>query len=164
MSGNPRALVSAIRRAYGLGLALGLGLPALVAGIMLSGRVAPGDLGSRDLLLQVGYLFTGLLFLGAAWVVWRRGKVLAAFKALPEEHRPGAVLREVLLYSAILAAGSLLGLAYWRLAGLQAARHAWGFVLISPGLCLALVPRPKPWMKALEGEGYAEAFRRGEGA
>jgi hypothetical protein len=151
MIGGTDPLGSACRMAYGLGLALCLGTPALIAGLLLSGAVPPGTEVPEGIYQQLGYLFTGLVFLSAAWVWWRSGGVLRTFKELPESRRPQVVLREGLLYAAIFEVSSLCGLVYWILVGAHAARHAWGFILLTPGLFLALVPRADRWRKALEG-------------
>jgi hypothetical protein len=60
------------------------------------------------------------------------------------------ILREVLVYAALFEASSLCGLVYWTLVGAQAPRHAWGFILLTPALFLALVPRARRWRQALE--------------
>jgi hypothetical protein len=98
----------------------------------------------------VGYLFTGLVFLSGAWVWWRSGRALREFKDLPEGRRPAAILREGLLYAVAFEASSLCGLVYWILVGSHAARHVWGFLLLTPLLFLALVPRFDRWAKSLE--------------
>ena len=144
-------LRAAHRQAYLLGLSLCVGTPVLVAALMLSGGVPAGEQRPEGAMLQVGTLFTGLVFLGGAWCLWRFGRVLAGFRSLAPERRPGVVLREILVASAILEASCLLGLAWWALVGAHAARQAWAFVALSPGLFLALVPRASRWERALEG-------------
>lgn len=137
--------------AYALGLALCLGTPGLIAVLLLSGVVPPGTHAPEGIYQQVGYLFTGLVFLSAAWVWWRSGRLLNEFKAMPEAQRPSVVLREGLLYAAVFESSSLLGLVYWILVGAHAARHAWGFILLTPVLFAVLVPRYDRWAKSLEG-------------
>lgn len=144
------AFLQACRRLWGRGALVGLGLPALSALLMLSGAVPPGDQPPEGPVLQLGHTFTGLVFLSAAWLLGRRGRILAAFPALPEGDRLRTVRRETLLFATLAGSGSLLGLAYWALAGRLAARHAAGFVLLAPLLFLALAPRPARWRKALE--------------
>lgn len=151
MSGPNDALRSAHRLAYGLGLAMCLGTPGLIAILLLSGVIPPGRQPPDEAVQQIGYLFTGLVFLSAAWAWWRFGRTLRSFKALPEARRPAVLLRECLLSAAVFEASCLLGLAYWILAGGHAARHAWGFILLTPLLFGALVPRFGRWAKALEG-------------
>lgn len=150
MSSVVNPLASAARIAYGLGLAICFGTPGVIAMLLLSGAIAPGTQMPEGLVQQVGYLFTGLVFLAAAWVWWRRGGLLRSFKQLPTDRQPAMVIRETILYAAAFEASSLCGLVYWTLVGAHAARHVWGFVLLTPILFLALVPRPDHWARALE--------------
>jgi protein-S-isoprenylcysteine O-methyltransferase Ste14 len=138
------------RLAYGLGLALCLGTPGLISVLLLTGTIPPGSQAPEGFYQDLGYLFTGLVFLTAAWVWWRSGQALRAFKALPKAQQAAFVLRESLLYAAVFEASSLLGLVYWILVGSHAARHAWGFIVLTPVLFAALVPRYDRWEKALE--------------
>lgn len=133
-----------------LGMALCLGTPALVAVLVLSGTVPPGRESPEGICQQVGYLLTGLVFLSAAWVWWRSGKILGGFRELPEASRPAMILRESLLYAAAFEVSCLCGLAYWMLVGAQAVRHVWGFILLTPVLFLALMPGYDRWAKQLE--------------
>ncbi|MFN7956905.1 MAG: hypothetical protein U0P46_01055 [Holophagaceae bacterium] len=151
MSGGTEALRAAHRRGHLLGLALCLGTPALVGGLILSGAVPPGQEASEGLYQQVGYLFTGLVFLAAAWVWWRSGRKLGAFRSLAEGERPATVFRESLLYATAFEVSSLCGLAYWALVGTHGGRHVWGFILLTPVLFLTLVPRYDRWAQQLEG-------------
>lgn len=138
------------RMAYGLGLGLCLGTPGLIALLILSGAIPPGPQAPEGIYQELGYLFTGLVFLSAAWVWWRSGRALRTFQALSAPQRPAFVLTETLLYAAAFESSSLLGLVYWALVGSHAARHAWGFIVLTPVLFAALVPRPDRWEKALE--------------
>jgi len=151
VSGGTEALRSAHRMGRLLGMALCFGTPAVIAALILSGTVPPGRESPVGIFQQVGYLLTGLVFLSAAWVWWRSGRVLSGFRALPEAERPTRVLRESLLYAAAFEVSSLCGLAYWVLVGTQATRHVWGFILLTPVLFLALVPGYDRWAKQLEG-------------
>ena len=151
MSSGSEAIRKAYRRAWTLGLGLCLGTPAIIATLILLKLVPAGIQAPDGLTLQVGYLFTGFVFLSAAWIWWRMGQVLQGFKDLPEARRPAVVLRECLLGAAIFEVSSLLGLVYWLLVGAMSPRHAWGFILLTPVLFLGLVPRLDRWMKALEG-------------
>ena len=137
--------------AYALGLALCFGTPGLIAVLLLSGVVPPGTETPDGIYQQLGYLFTGLTFLSVAWVWWRSGRQLSEFKALPPGQRPSVILREGLLYAAVFEASSLCGLVYWILVGSHAARHAWGFILLTPVLFITLVPRYDRWVKSIEG-------------
>ncbi len=150
MSGGPEALRSAVRTGHLLGMALCFGTPVLVAALILTGTVPPGREPLGGISQQVGYLLTGLVFLSAAWVWWRSGRVLGGFRELPDASRPSTVLRESLLYAAAFEVSSLCGLAYWMLVGAQAVRHVWGFILLTPVLFLALVPGYDRWAKPLE--------------
>jgi hypothetical protein len=133
-----------------MGLVLCLGTPGLIAVLMASGLVPAGSSAPEGLFLQAGYLFTGLVFLSATWVWWRSDQVLRTFKALPECQRPGVILRECLFYAVAFEASSFCGLIYWVLVGQQGLRHACGFLLMTPLLFLALVPRYARWSKAQE--------------
>lgn len=151
-NGSQRApLRAAHRMAYVMGLALCLGTPALIAGLLVSGLVPPGVQAPEGTYLQLGYLFTGIVFLSATWVLWRSGRVLRGFRQLTEAQQPQVILRESLIYSAIFESSAILGLIYWMLVGTHAARHAWGFIVLTPVLFFCLVPRGERWMKALEG-------------
>jgi hypothetical protein len=150
VNGATGTLRSAHRMAYGLGLLLCVGTPGLIAALLGSGAIPPGTQVPEGTFQQIGYLFTGLVFLATAWVWWRSGQVLREFKALPEPSRAAVLLREGLLYAAVLETSSLCGLVYWILVGGHAARHAWGFILLTPLLYLALMPRYDRWAEALE--------------
>lgn len=145
------ALESACRRARLLGGLVAVGLPALAAGLAFGGIVPPGAHSPEGSFLSLGHTFTGLVFLSAAWILWRRGRVLATFHKVEASLRPRVVLRESLMYAALAGASSLYGLIYWSLVGLHAARHAVGFIALGPVLFLVLLPRPEAWRKALEG-------------
>jgi hypothetical protein len=152
----PGPLRAASRQALLVGLALCLGTPALIGGLVLSGLVPPGDQRPEGSYLQIGHIFTGLVLLSAAWVLWRRGTVLRTFRQVPEARRPAQVQRETLLYAALFELSSLYGLVYWLLVGKHAARHVFGFIILTPLLFLGLVPRLGHWVKALEpGPGEA---------
>jgi protein-S-isoprenylcysteine O-methyltransferase Ste14 len=138
------------RTAYGLGLALCVGTPVLIALLLLSGAIPPGTQAPEGIYRDLGYLFTGLVFLATAWVWWRSGRALREFKTMPKPQRAAFILSESLLYAAAFESSSLLGLVYWALVGSHAARHAWGFIVLTPVLFAALVPRYDRWEKALE--------------
>ncbi len=150
MNGLIAELRARHRTAYGLGLALCFGTPGLIAMLILSGVVPPGTQAPLGFYQDLGYLFTGVVFLSAAWVWWRSGRALRAFRTLPESQRAAFVLSESLLYAAAFESSSLLGLVYWALVGSHAARHAWGFIVLTPVLFAVLVPRCDRWEKALE--------------
>ena len=148
MSGASGSLARACRQARLAAFLLCGGTSALTAGLALSGLVPPGGHRPEGPLLQLGQAFTGLILLSAAWVVWRRGRVMDGFAALPEAQRPQVVVRETLRFAALFALGGFCGLAYWGLVGQHAARHALGFILLPPILCLAFLPRRDRWEKA----------------
>ena len=150
MNGTAKALRSAHRMGYGLGLILCFGTPGLIAVLMRSGVLPPGTQVPEGIFQQIGYLLTGLVFMTTAWVWWRSGKVLREFKMLPEARRSAVILQEGLLYAVVLETSSFCGLVYWILVGHHGARHAWGFILLTPVLYLALMPRYDRWAKALE--------------
>jgi len=145
------ALDTAAQTAQVLGLALGFGSPLIVAGLMFSGAIPAGQFWPLETTRQVGYLFTGLVLLAAAWSNWRSGQVLAGFKNLQAGQWAPVLLRETLIYAVLSELSCILGLVYWVVAGVTAARHAWGFVLLTPLLSLAIVPRKARWKQALEG-------------
>ncbi len=152
MSDPLTPLRSAHRGAYGVGLALCLGTPVLIALLILSGVVPPGTQAPVGFLEQVGYLFTGVVFLASSFTWWRLGQVLRGFKELPERQRAQVLLRESLVATATCESSSLLGLAYWCLVGNHGTRHVWGFILLTPILFLALVPRLERWVQALDAD------------
>jgi hypothetical protein len=146
----PESLRTACRLARMVGLALCVGTPVLIGGLILSGLVPAGEQLPEGTYLQLGHVFTGLVFLSAAWVLWRRGTMLKAFHQTPEPRRAGVVLRETLLYAALFELSSIYGLVYWILVGKHAGRHVFGFIILSPLLYLVLAPRLGHWLKALE--------------
>jgi F0F1-type ATP synthase membrane subunit c/vacuolar-type H+-ATPase subunit K len=151
VKGTADPIRSAHCLAYGLGLALCLGTPGLIAVLLVSGTVPAGIQPPEGIFQQLGYLFTGLVFLSASWVWWRSIHALRTFKDLPEDRRPSMILREGLIYAVVFESSSLYGLVYWVLVGSHAPRHVWGFILMTPLLFLALFPRYTRWAKALEG-------------
>ncbi|WP_257312367.1 hypothetical protein [Geothrix fuzhouensis] len=150
MNDAPISLRSACHLARLVGLALCIGTPVLIGGLILAGLVPPGEQLPEGTYLQLGHVFTGLVFLSAAWVLWRRGTMLKAFHQVSEPRRAGVVLRETLLYAALFELSSIYGLVYWVLVGKHSARHAFGFIILSPLLFLVLAPRLGHWRKALE--------------
>ncbi len=151
MPDKPEALAAAYRNARRMGWILCGLWPGVLAALLLGGVVRPGTNRVQGAYQQLGYLFTGLVFLSAAWAWWRSGRVLGELKALPPSQRPAVVFRECLVYAVVFETSSLCGLIYWSLVGAHAARHAWGFILLTPMLFLALVPSSDRWRKAAEG-------------
>lgn len=144
-------LEKAYRVSLFVGMAMGFLSPLIISGLLLTGAVPAGRLLAPELIQQVGYLFTGLVFLAGAWSFWRSGRVLAGFRKVDPQRRPSVLLRTSLLFAALSELSCILGLIYWILAGAVAGRHAWGFLLLTPLLFLGVVPRKARWMKALEG-------------
>ncbi|HEX4844718.1 MAG TPA: hypothetical protein VFV26_00775 [Geothrix sp.] len=144
------SLAVAHRQASLVGWALCAGTPALIGGLILSGMVPAGEHRPEGVYLQLGYAFTGLVFLAAAWVLWRRGTVLRDFHRVPGPRQAPILLRETLLYAALSELSSFYGLVYWILVGRHGERHVFGFVLLAPILFLALAPRLDQWVKAAE--------------
>ena len=149
MNESSDALRAAHRLAYGLGLGLCLGTSGLITLLLRTGVLPPGTEAPVGTYLQLGYLFTGIVFLSATWVWWRRAQSLRGLKDLPEAQRPARIFHECLLYAAVFEASCLCGLIYWLLVGAQASRHAWGFILMTPLLFLTLVPSYRRWEQAL---------------
>ena len=152
MNAPASSLRLAHRLAYSLGALLCFGTPGMIAVLVLLRVVPPGGQAVAGSIQQVGYLLTGLVFLSAAWVWWRRGRALAGFASAPEAARPGILMRETVVYAGALETSSLCGLVYWLLVGTQALRHVWGFILLTPLLFLVLVPRYDHWQ-----QGQADA-------
>lgn len=142
----PEAVRSAHRLSYLMGLGMCLGTPSVVGALILLRVIPPGTAPVEGLILQVGYLLTGLVFLAAAWVWWRSGRMVAGFQQLPAAQQPPLLLREGLAYAAACEVSCLCGLVYWALVGTQATRHVWGFIALTPVLFLTLVPRLSRWV------------------
>lgn len=146
MNGAPEPLPAVCRRARLVGFSICLGTPLFIGGLILSGHLPPGTHRPEGSYLQLGQLFTGLVFFSAAWVLWRRGVVSRSFSQVAPRRQAGVVLRETLLYAALFELSSLYGLAYWLLVGAYAARHVFGFLVLPPLLFLAFAPRLRHWV------------------
>lgn len=150
-----KALLRPYRQARVAGLFICVAWPLLLMVLVATGAVRPGNAPLAGPVKQIGYTFTGLVLLGATWVTWRSGKVLKAFRDLPEARRPAVVLRESLLYAVVFELSSLWGLLYWMLVGPAAARYVGTFMALSPIMFLFFVPRFHAWKLALEREAGA---------
>lgn len=148
-----KALLPAYRQARVAGLIICVAWPLLLMGMVATGRVRPGTAPLEGPAKQIGYTFTALVFLSAAWVTWRSGKVLKNFRDLAPELRPRVVMRESLIYAAIFETSSLWGLLYWMMAGQNAARYVGTFMALTPIMFFFFVPRFHAWKLALEREG-----------
>jgi hypothetical protein len=147
-----KALLPAYRKARLAGLIICVGWPLLLMAMVATGAVRPGTAPLEGPAKQIGYTFTGLVCLSAAWVTWRSGKVLKSFRDLAPELRPRVVLRESLIYAAVFEASSLWGLLYWMMVGFSAARYVGTFMALTPLMFFLFVPRFHVWKLALERE------------
>jgi hypothetical protein len=142
-----------LRRAYGAGAILCLGLPlALQAG--LPRLIHPGGNPAGEALRQIGYTFTGLSILVLALAVRRVRTAQAALPGLEPSLRPAAAARATLLASALILLCAVFGCLYWALGGGNVERHARTFLALSPVGFLLFVPRPSRWRPA-EGQSRA---------
>lgn len=146
------ALLPAYRRARAAGLVICVAWPLLLMALVATGAVRPGTAPMEGPARQIGYTFTGLVFLSAAWVTWRSGKVLKGFRDLAPALRPRVILRESLVYAAVFETSSLWGLLYWMMVGTAAARYVGTFMALTPLMFLFFVPRFYAWKLALERE------------
>lgn len=106
-----KALHRAYRWAYLAGLALCVFWPLMLQ-LVFTNFITPGQAPPDGVVKQLGYTFTGLVLLGAAFVTWRWGKVRAGFPDLDVVARPKVMAREILLYSALFELSCFFGLAY----------------------------------------------------
>ena len=150
-------LLEAIRPAYRqarfVGLVLCVAWPLFLMVLIGTGAVRPGTYAVEGTAKQVGYTFTALTFLSAAFVTWRSGKVLKGFKALDPAEQPRTVQRESLVYAALFELSCLWGLLYWMLVGRNAYQHVLTFMALTPLMFFLFVPRMDAWKLALEREG-----------
>lgn len=144
----PEALREAHRRARAAGLAACVAGPLLILGLAAGGVLAPGGNPVSGAYQQVGYTFTGLVFLAAAWAAGRRGRVLKAFGGVPAEARPGILRREAALAVALSLTSALWGALYWTLVGWNALRHALAFLLLPPVMFLCFMPGLHVWARS----------------
>jgi hypothetical protein len=143
-------VVAAVQKARILGLVLCLAWPLVLMAMITVGTIAPGTLRAEGWVQQVGYTFTGLSLVAAAYVTWRTGGLMTEFKALPEAERPRTAFRSSLGFSILFLLSSIYGLAYWRLAGRNAFQHVMIFVALSPVMFILFAPRLHHWLDALE--------------
>lgn len=136
------------RRAYGLGLLLCLGGPLILQ--VLLGPLIPAGKADPAAVQEIGYTFTGLTFLAAAYALGRRGRALARFRDLPPAARSGAMVRELLHMAALAAPCALWGVLYWGLAGGARNAYARTFIALTALFFLGFAPRWPAWRRALE--------------
>jgi hypothetical protein len=150
-----RPLAPTFRRAfflaYGLGALLCIVWPLTVQGL-LGFLLRPGLLGPSALAEELGFTFTGLVFLSALFVHGRSRRVRAGLAAAPADRRTRVMAKEILLYSAIFELSVFLGLLYYALGGPQAERYARSFIALATVMFLVFVPRLGAWRRASEGE------------
>lgn len=146
-----KALHGAYRWAYLAGLALCVFWPLMLQ-LVFTNFITPGQNPPDGVVKQLGYTFTGLVLLSAAFVTWRWGKVRAGFPDLDVVARPKVMAREILLYSALFEVSCFFGLAYWALAGLEGVRFARSFIVLTSIMFFCFVPRFDAWRRAAEGE------------
>jgi hypothetical protein len=144
-AGVPLGSKRTLRRAYGTGALLCLGLPlALQAG--LPWVIPPGLNPAGEVLQQIGYTFTGLSILVLGLAARRLHKALEAGPGLDPSRRPAAAARETLLASALILFCAVFGCLYWALGGQRVERHSRTFLALSPAGFLLFVPRPSRWI------------------
>jgi len=144
------ALRKAFQWAYGLGLVLCVCWP-LILQLLLGPVIKPGQNPPAGVIQQLGYTFTGLTFLAAAFVTWRSGRERARLHRVEPALRPRIVFREVLLYAALFELSCLYGVLYWALAGGAANRYARSFIMLTSLMFFFFVPRLGAWTEAAEG-------------
>lgn len=144
----PDALRETHRRARAAGLAACVAGPLAALGLAAAGVLTPGGNPVAGIYQQVGYTFTGLVFLAAAWSAWRRGRVLKAFGQVPAGARPEILRREALLAVALSLTSALWGVLYWRMVGWSALRHALAFLCLPPVMFLCFMPGLQVWVRA----------------
>ncbi len=145
------ALHRSYRWAYLAGLALCVFWPLMLQ-LVFTNFITPGQIPPEGVVKQLGYTFTGLVLLGAAFVTWRWGKVRAGFGSLDAAARPKVMAREILLYSALFEVSCFFGVAYWALAGVEGIRFARSFIVLTSIMFFCFVPRFGAWLRAAEGE------------
>jgi len=124
-----------------------LALQLLLGTAIRQGEAPPGGVAQ-----QLGYTFSGLTFAIALFVIWRWGKVRAAFGATPAPARPAILIRETLLYAALLELTSLFGILYYALGGPMAERYSRSFIALTTVMFFVFVPRLDAWRQAAQGE------------
>jgi len=146
MEENPET--STLRRAhrgpYLLGLALCVLWPALLE--LLLGRLPQGEPSSPDVIQSVGHTFTGIIFLAAAYIFWRKRRAKAALGEQDPSAHAASLRRETYMASILFAVCSLLGPLYFGMAGSPGMRHARSYIAAVPILFFAFAPRVSSWV------------------
>lgn len=149
------AQLSSLHRAYRWSYLAGLMLCVfwpLMLQLMFTRFITGGQNPPDGVVRQLGYTFTGLVLLSAAFVTWRSGKIRQGFQTTDPSQRPQKMAREILLYSAIFELSCFFGLAYWAMAGVPAIRFARSFIVLTSIMFFFFVPRFDAWRRAAEGE------------
>ena len=146
-----KALHRAFRWSYLGGLTLCVFWPLMLQ-LLFTSYIPPGQNPPGGAVKQLGYTFTGLVLLSAAFVTWRWGRVRAGFPALSPGDRPRVLARELLFYSALFELSCFFGLAYWALTGLEGIRFARSFIVLTTIMFFCFVPRFDAWRRAAEDE------------
>jgi hypothetical protein len=145
-------LAKAFRIAYPVGLFLCVAWPLalqLMLGTVILRAATPPPGG---VVQQLGYTFSGLTFLLAFYVTWRWGRTRKAFHDAGAALQPAILLRETLLYSALLEFTSVFGVVYYALGGPLAERYSRSFIALTTVMFFVFVPRLDAWRRAAEGE------------
>lgn len=141
----------AYRWSYLAGLAICVFWPLMLQ-LVFTNFIIPGQNPPEGVVKQLGYTFTGLVLLIAAFVTWRWGKVREGFHSLDVAERPKVLAREILFYSTLFEVSCFLGLAYWALAGVEGVRFARSFIVLTSIMFFCFVPRFDAWRRAAESE------------
>jgi hypothetical protein len=137
--------------AYPVGLVLCLAWP-LALQLMLGTTIRQGPAAPGEAIRQLGYTFSGLTFLIALFITWRWGRIRKAFPAVPADRRPSILVRETLLYAALLEFTSLFGILYYALGGPLAERYSRSFIALTTLMFFVFVPRLDAWRRAAREE------------
>lgn len=138
-----RSLHHARRWPYAFGLLVCVLWPlALEIGLTHLPQGEPSD---PTTVQTIGHTFTGLIFLAAAYIFWRKGRAREALANRAPSAKCASLRRETLVASAVFGACSLLGLLYYGVAGAQGERHARSYIAAVPIMFFAFTPRLRSW-------------------
>ena len=130
------------RRAWGCGLAAALAVPCILVLLATGGLCPPGRLPVEGAPQQLGYSFTGLTFLAAAWLAWRRMRGTSPAGSRDDTAQVAAYRGEIRTVLLVSASTALWGCLYWHMVGWHGARHALTFLVLTPAMYLCFAPRP----------------------
>nr|WP_320133815.1 hypothetical protein [uncultured Holophaga sp.] len=134
---------------YALGLALCVAWPLALEIFLTRLPIAPPS--SSQVVESTGHTFTGLVFLAAAYIFWRRRRARGKLSDQSPRARCQSLKRELLVATLIFGACSLLGPLYFVLAGRPGLRHARSFIATVPIMFLAFSPRLSSWASGSPG-------------